>query len=138
MMESNVQEAIMNNVFGFLTVLDAAESNGCEMFVLISSDKAVNPVSVMGATKRICELVMVSRPRKAMCCASVRFGNVLGSAGSVVPFLQRQLERREALTITDPRVRRFFMVISEAVGLVLQASVIGNHGDILVLEMGEQ
>lgn len=138
MMETNVEEAIKNNVFGLITMLDLAEEAGCESFVLISSDKAVNPISVMGATKRIGELILASRPEAGMRCVSVRFGNVLGTAGSVVPVLQEQLRKQEALTLTDPEARRFFMTLGEAVSLVIQAFAIADHGDILVLDMGEQ
>jgi len=104
---------------------------------LISSDKAVNPTNVMGATKRICELILSSHPPNGMRCVSVRFGNVLGSSGSVILVLKQQLENHEPLTITHPDIRRFFMITPEAVALVLQAFAIGRHGDILVLDMGE-
>ena len=135
-MEENVAEAIRNNVFTLQSLLDVAEEQGCKSFVLISSDKAVNPASVMGCSKRIGELMLSARPDNNMRCVSVRFGNVLGSSGSVVPILQEQLRKRRALTITHPEIRRFFMTTQEAVSLVLQASTIGHHGDILVLEMG--
>jgi FlaA1/EpsC-like NDP-sugar epimerase len=137
MMESNVQEAVKNNVLGLLGLLELADESGCQSFVLISSDKAVNPTNVMGATKRICELILSSRPPNGMRCVSVRFGNVLGSSGSVVPVLTQQLHNHEPLTITHPEIKRFFMTTREAVALVLQAFTIGNHGDILVLDMGE-
>ena len=137
MMESNVHEAVKNNVLGFIGLLNLADEAGCKSFVLISSDKAVNPTNVMGATKRICELIISSRPSNGMRCVSVRFGNVLGSSGSVVPVLKQQLRNRQPLTITHPDVKRFFMITPEAVALVLQAFVIGTHGDILVLDMGE-
>jgi FlaA1/EpsC-like NDP-sugar epimerase len=137
MMESNVQEAVKNNVLGFISLLDLAAEAGCKSFVLISSDKAVNPTSVMGATKRICELISSSKPLNGMRCVSVRFGNVLGSSGSVIPVLKQQLCNHRPLTITHPDIKRFFMITPEAVALVLQAFTIGNHGDILVLEMGE-
>jgi FlaA1/EpsC-like NDP-sugar epimerase len=137
MMESNVQEAVKNNVLGLIGLLDLAAEAGCKSFVLISSDKAVNPTSVMGATKRICELIISSKPLNGMRCVSVRFGNVLGSSGSVIPVLKQQLCNHRPLTITHPDIRRFFMITPEAVALVLQAFAIGNHGDILVLEMGE-
>jgi FlaA1/EpsC-like NDP-sugar epimerase len=137
MMESNVQEAVKNNVFGLVGLLDLASEAECKSFVLISSDKAVNPTNVMGATKRICELVLSSRPVNGMRCVSVRFGNVLGSNGSVIPVLQQQLQNRQPLTITHPEIKRFFMITPEAVALVLQAFAIGKHGDILVLDMGE-
>jgi FlaA1/EpsC-like NDP-sugar epimerase len=137
MMESNVQEAVKNNVLALVGLLDLAGDAGCKSFVLISSDKAVNPTNVMGATKRICELIMSSRPDSGMRCVSVRFGNVLGSSGSVIPVLKQQLRNHQPLTITHPDIKRFFMITSEAVALVLQAFAIGNHGDILVLDMGE-
>ena len=137
MMESNVQEAIKNNVLALVGLLDLAAEAGCRGFVLISSDKAVNPTNVMGATKRICELIISSRPPNGMRCVSVRFGNVLGSSGSVIPVLKQQLRDHQPLTITHPEIRRFFMITPEAVALVLQAFTIGEHGDILVLDMGE-
>jgi FlaA1/EpsC-like NDP-sugar epimerase len=136
-MERNVQEAVKNNVFALLHLLDIAEGNGCENFVVISSDKAVNPTSVMGATKRVSELIIACRPANGMRCVSVRFGNVLGSNGSVVPIFQQQLRTSQTLTITHPEIKRFFMTGHEAVSLVLQAFVIGAHGDTLVLDMGE-
>jgi len=136
-MESNVQEAVKNNVLGLFGLLDLADAAGCKSFVLISSDKAVNPTNVMGATKRICELILSSRPANGMRCVSVRFGNVLGSSGSVIPVLKQQLGNHQPLTITHPDIRRFFMLTPEAVALVLQAFAIGSHGDILVLDMGE-
>jgi len=138
MMEENVQEAVKNNVFGLMNLLETAEGCGCESFILISSDKAVNPTSVMGATKRVGELIVGCQSGSAMRCISVRFGNVLGSNGSVVPVLRQQLENNRPLTITHPDIKRFFMTTREAVALVLEASTIGEHGDILVLEMGKQ
>jgi FlaA1/EpsC-like NDP-sugar epimerase len=117
--------------------LDLADEAGCKNFVLISSDKAVNPTNVMGATKRICELILSSRPPNGMRCVSVRFGNVLGSSGSVIPVLKQQLRNHEPLTVTHPEIKRFFMMTREAVALVLQGFAIGKHGDILVLDMGE-
>jgi len=136
LMESNSAEAIRNNVFGLLTLLQAAEHAGCERFLLISSDKAVNPTSVMGCTKRLGELILASRPSR-MRCVSVRFGNVLGSQGSVVPVFQQQIRKDRQVTVTHPEITRFFMTIPEAVSLVLQAFTIGQHGNILVLDMGE-
>jgi len=137
MMESNVGEAVKNNVMALLGLLDLAEEARCKNFVLISSDKAVNPTNVMGATKRICELILSSRRANCMRCVSVRFGNVLGSSGSVIPVLRQQLQNHRPLTITHPEISRFFMLIPEAVALVLQAFTIGDHGDILVLDMGQ-
>lgn len=136
LMESNLTEALRNNVFGLIKLLDAAEEAGCERFLLISSDKAVNPSSVMGATKRVGELILASRPSK-MRCASVRFGNVLGSQGSVVPVFQQQIRKEGRVTVTHPDITRYFMTIPEAVSLVLQAFTIGGNGDVLVLDMGE-
>jgi len=136
-METNVQEAVNNNVFGLLRLLNVAEETGCKCFVMISSDKAVNPTSIMGCTKRIGELIISAWPTNGMRAVSVRFGNVLGSSGSVIPVFREQLTRDEPITITHPEIERFFMTVSEAVALVLQASAIGQHGDILVLDMGE-
>jgi len=135
-MEENVAEAIRNNVFSLQQLLDIAEDAGCTSFLLISSDKAVNPTSVMGTSKRIGELMLAARPNRSMRCVSVRFGNVLGSSGSVVPIFQEQLRKGRPLTITHPEIRRFFMTTQEAISLVLQAFTIGRDGDILVLEMG--
>lgn len=138
MMEVNVQEAVKNNVLALLKLLGIAGESGCEAFVLISTDKAVNPTSVMGATKRVGELMLACHEANSMRCVSVRFGNVLGSNGSVIPILRQQLEQNLPLTITHPDIRRFFMTTQEAVSLVLEASAVGEHGDILVLEMGKQ
>jgi FlaA1/EpsC-like NDP-sugar epimerase len=135
-MEENVSEAIRNNVFALESLLDIAEEEGCKSFVVISSDKAVNPTSVMGSSKRIGELMLAARPSEKMRCVSVRFGNVLGSSGSVVRIFQEQLRQGRALTITHAEIRRFFMTTQEAVSLVLQAFTIGFNGDILVLDMG--
>jgi FlaA1/EpsC-like NDP-sugar epimerase len=136
LMEMNVAAAVQNNIFGLMTLLEVAHETECETFILISSDKAVNPSSVMGVTKRVGELIIAQRPTNGMRCLSVRFGNVLGSSGSVIPLLQEQLRNNQPLTVTHPDVRRFFMTIREAVSLVLQASVIGEKGDTLVLDMG--
>jgi len=136
-MEENVQEAVNNNVFSLLSFLAVSEETGCETFLMISSDKAVNPTNVMGCTKRVGELILSAWPRKQMRCVSVRFGNVLGSSGSVIPVFREQLKRNQPITITHAEIQRFFMTIPEAVALVLQASVLGEHRDILVLDMGE-
>jgi FlaA1/EpsC-like NDP-sugar epimerase len=135
-METNVQEAVTNNVFALLNLLEVAEEAKCTDFVLISTDKAVNPTSIMGVTKRICEIIVASRPPNGLRCVSVRFGNVLGSSGSVVPIFQEQLRQNRPLTVTHAEIQRFFMTSREAVSLVLQAFVIGNHGDVLALDMG--
>jgi FlaA1/EpsC-like NDP-sugar epimerase len=137
LMEQNPREALKNNVFGLLTFLDVAKAADCEKFILISSDKAVNPTSIMGCTKRIGELILASCPSKDMKCASVRFRNVLGSLGSVVPVFQRQLLENRRITVTHPEITRFFITIPMAVSLVLRAGAIGEHGDVLVLDMGE-
>ena len=137
LVEANVAEATKNNVIALWKLLEIAEEAGCDRFVLISSDKAVNPSSFMGCTKRIGELLVASRPVDRLKCMSVRFGNVLGSQGSVVPTFKSQIARGDAITITHPEMTRFFMAISEAVSLVLQASVIGGNGEIYVLNMGE-
>jgi FlaA1/EpsC-like NDP-sugar epimerase len=136
-MERNVQEAVKNNVFALLNLLEIAEEHGCKSFVEISSDKAVNPTSIMGATKRIDELIIACRPANGMRCVSVRFGNVLGSNGSVIPLFQEQIRSGQPLSITHPEIKRFFMTGREAVSLVLQAFAIGKRGDTLVLDMGE-
>jgi FlaA1/EpsC-like NDP-sugar epimerase len=137
LMEENMSAALQNNVFGLMNLLETASEYQCHGFVLVSSDKAVNPCNVMGATKRIGELIIAHRPTNGMRCLSVRFGNVLGSNGSVIPLLQQQLRNNEPLTVTHPEIRRFFMTIREAVSLVLQASVIGEKGDTFVLDMGQ-
>lgn len=138
LMEENLAEAITNNVKGTRTLVDAAVRHDTPQFVLISSDKAVNPSSIMGATKRIAELLVqraaVSTGRNYV---SVRFGNVLGSRGSVVPTFLRQIRAGGPITITHPDMQRYFMTIPEAVQLVLQAAVLGQGGEVFVLDMGE-
>jgi len=136
LMEENLQEALKNNVFGLAALLELAERSGCEDFLLISSDKAVNPSSFMGCTKRIGELMISARPLR-MRCLSVRFGNVLGSQGSVIPLFQEQIRLKRRITVTHPEIARYFMTIPEAVSLVLQAFAIGEQRDILVLDMGK-
>jgi len=136
LVELNIRGALNNNVLAVPPLLDVAEECGCEAFVMISSDKAVEPTSFMGATKRLGELMLAARPKKNMRCVSVRFGNVLGSQGSVIPLFKEQIEKESRITITHPEITRFFMTIPEAVSLVLQAFTIGEHGDILVLDMG--
>jgi FlaA1/EpsC-like NDP-sugar epimerase len=138
LMEASVEEAITNNVLGTQSVLRAAERYGVERFVLISSDKAVNPTSIMGATKRLAELLVVAAAqRSGRAYMAVRFGNVLGSRGSVIPVFQRQIAAGGPLTVTHPNMRRYFMTIPEAVQLVLQASELGQGGEIFVLDMGQ-
>ncbi len=135
--EANPIAALKNNVFGLMDLLDCADECGCNDFVLISSDKAVKPGGVMGCTKRLGEMMLGARPFARMRCVSVRFGNVLGSQGSVVPIFQDQIRRGVAVTVTHPEMRRYFMTVSEAAYLVLQAFRVGGHGEILVLDMGE-
>ena len=135
LMEENPEEALKNNVFGLAALMELADRSGCEDFLLISSDKAVHPTSFMGCTKRIGELMIAARPSQ-MRCLSVRFGNVLGSQGSVVPLFQEQIKLTRRITVTHPDITRYFMTIPEAVSLVLQAFSVGEKRDILVLDMG--
>jgi FlaA1/EpsC-like NDP-sugar epimerase len=138
LLEDQVRAAVRNNVLGTQVVATAAAKAGCERFVLISTDKAVNPANVMGATKRVAEQLCLKQARSSETrFIIVRFGNVLGSAGSVVPLFTRQIAQGGPLTVTDPEVERFFMTIPEACQLIMQAAAIGQGGEIFALDMGE-
>ena len=137
LMESNPQEAIRNNVFGTLNTVRAADAHGVKKFILISTDKAVNPTSVMGASKRLCEMVVQSMAGCSQTTfAAVRFGNVLDSNGSVVPLFRRQIAAGGPVTVTDKRIIRYFMTIPEAAQLVLEAGAMAKQNELFVLDMG--
>jgi len=140
LIETNEMEAATNNVLGTLKVARAAQAAGAERFTLISTDKAVRPTNIMGASKRFAEQIvqaLAAEPGNSMVFSMVRFGNVLGSSGSVVPLFRRQIAAGGPVTITDPEVTRYFMTIPEAVGLVLQASEMAEGGEVFVLDMGQ-
>lgn len=138
LMESNPIEAVKNNVFGMLNVVRAACENSVDKFVLISTDKAVNPTNVMGATKRLCEMILSSMNGIGSTkFVAVRFGNVLGSNGSVIPLFEKQIKEGGPVTITDKRIIRYFMTISEAVSLILQAGAMASSSEVYVLDMGK-
>ncbi len=138
LMEVSPNEVIKNNVFGTYKIAKAASDYGVKRFVLISTDKAVNPVNIMGASKRLCEMVVQMMDRRSTTeFVAVRFGNVLGSDGSVIPLFKKQIEAGGPVTVTDPRIIRYFMTIPEAVALVIQAGIYANGGEIFVLDMGD-
>ncbi len=136
-LETHVVEAVTTNVLGTQQRPRAAAEVGTERFVFISTDKAVRPSSVMGATKRMGEQLLADRAPQGLAYCAVRFGNVLGSRGSVIPTFHRQIAAGGPVTVTDPHMTRYFMSVEEAVQLVLQSSVLAERGDIYMLEMGE-
>ncbi len=138
LVEKNPFTSIRNNIWGTKNLVDLSKQFGVEAFVMVSTDKAVNPVGLMGATKRVCEMLVscAGRETKQRFC-SVRFGNVLGSSGSLIPLIQKQVMNGEPVTITDKDMTRYFMLIPEAVSLILNAAVVSEPGDICVLKMGE-
>ena len=139
LMETSPNEAVKNNVFGTLNVATCADKFNAKVFVQISTDKAVNPTNVMGATKRICEMIIqtIGKHSKNTKFVAVRFGNVLGSNGSVIPLFEKQISEGGPVTVTHKDIIRYFMTIPEAVSLVLQAGAYAKGGQIFVLDMGE-
>lgn len=138
LMENNCIEAVENNVFGTELLVSLCERFGVERFMMVSTDKAVNPTNVMGATKRMCEMIVQTASTQGkMVCSSTRFGNVLGSAGSVIPLFKKQIASGGPITVTDKRIIRYFMTIPEASQLVLQSGAMAKNGELFVLDMGQ-
>ncbi len=137
LMERNVCEAVSNNVFGTLNVVETCEKYGVKRFIMVSTDKAVNPTNVMGATKRMCEMIVQSRTGEKTSFSATRFGNVLGSNGSVIPLFKRQIANGGPVTITDMRIIRYFMTIPEASQLVMTSGAMARNGELYVLDMGK-
>jgi len=137
LMEHNCCEAVRNNVFGTLNIVSVSEKYGVSKFTMISTDKAVNPTNVMGATKRMCEMIVLSRKGSKTNFSATRFGNVLGSNGSVIPLFKRQIMSGGPVTLTDKRIIRYFMTIPEASQLVLQSGAMAKNGELYVLDMGK-
>lgn len=137
LMERNVMEAVKNNVFGTLNMVELCEKYGVKRFIMISTDKAVNPTNVMGATKRMCEMIVQSRKGDVTSFSATRFGNVLGSNGSVIPLFRRQIANGGPVTVTDKRITRFFMTIPEASQLVMTSGAMAKNGELYVLDMGK-
>jgi len=136
-MEANPLEAVENNIFGTETLALAAVKGGVKKFVFVSSDKAVRPVSVMGMTKKVAENLLLSLQGDPTTFVSVRFGNVIGSSGSVVPLFTKQIAMGGPVTVTDPEASRYFMLTPEAAQLVIQAGAMGRNGQVFFLDMGE-
>ena len=137
LMEQNATEAVRNNVFGTLNLVEACERHGVKRFIMISTDKAVNPTNVMGATKRMCEMIVQSRKGDKTSFSATRFGNVLGSNGSVIPLFRRQIAGGGPVTVTDKRITRYFMTIPEASQLVMTSGAMARNGELYVLDMGK-